>query len=541
MPKPRTTPLVRALTFLLVALTLAVVMSASPGVAGSAKPTLGSLRVSPAHLSDRGGLVSVIATVRNATSCSLRVSPSGVGGVKRVTCSSGSVRARLNFPANAALTRRVYVLRVVATGPGGRLVGPARTVVVIGTGATVSSFRASPTALPNAGGVVSLTGTVTNEVTCSITVSPVISSFGGGIPCNLGTTSISVSLPANTSSTQVNYLFTLIVNGEVSATSKALTVIVYPTSTVPTTTTTTPPPPVTGNTIPVPAQPDALVQAGSDIWVASCKGNAVTEINKNTKQIIRTLNDLSYGFNCPDALAFNGSDIWVANKSGSSLTQLNASTGVWIQTVTGSNILNPVALVITGSNIWVVNNSGSGSFLSEFNASSGVFVRAVHDTSRQALLDSNCIAYTGTDIWVSDSLDKFASEFNASTGAYLRQTSIDAGSSSADCLSYSSGYIWMSSVNSSKIYEFNASTGAYIRAVSVANPIQVIFTGSYLFVENTYPTNAVLEYNSNGVFIKTIVKTNSKWELGLSILFDGTKLWVADSGLAGNSVTVYPL
>jgi hypothetical protein len=89
------------------------------------------------------------------------------------------------------------------------------------------------------------------------------------------------------------------------------------------------------------------------------------------------------------------------------------------------------------------------------------------------------------------------------------------------------------------VLEFNATTGAYVREISVNNPNQLIFTGSDLFVVRTTPTTAVIEYNSVGVYIRTIVNLNYKLIPGMSILYDGFNLWVAN--VKDNSVTVHSL
>jgi len=346
----------------------------------------------------------------------------------------------------------------------------------------------------------------------------------------------------------------LIVNGDVSATSKTLTVTVYPTSTVPTTTTpptttTTPPPVTTSNTISVPAGPNAFVQAGSDIWVASCGGNAVTEINKNTKQVIMILTNTSnpsydYGFNCPDALAFDGTNIWVANESGNSLTQLDESTGTWIRTVTASDIAAPIALAFDGTHIWVGNaNStvkGPALALVAFDASSGNMFNAVKNTLFQYPGTPTCIAFTGTNLWVSDSNGVTAFEYSLA-GRYLRTTSSAAEGVGIDCVSYHSGYIWISSTNTNSVLEYNASNGAYVRRINIlGNPTQLIFTGNYLFVVSENATQYSINEYQNGVFMKTVARFNGfNGAERATMLYDGTNLWVASS--VGNTVSRFTI
>ena len=426
-----------------VALLLLVASLASVGgvsAAISTKPAVSNFVVAPVTLNYPGGRIRLSADVKNATKCIFRVSPAVAGVNRNIACRDGVVIYTPSLPKNISGSNIVYTFKLIVAGRKGKGVAVAplkRVTVVAAPRPVIKSFTASVSGLPNAGGNVTLTGQVANEIGCSITASPAIQGTSSNIvPCGSGSISVPVVMPANSSPSQINYVFTLTVNGDVSATTKVLTVIVYPTSTVPTTTTTTPPPttttppPVsTGNTISVPAGPDAFVQAGSDIWVASCQGNAVTEIDKNTKQIIMTLtntsnpSNLSYGFSCPDALAFDGTHIWVANRSGNSLTQFYASTGSLKQTITGTDIYAPAALAFDGTHIWVANNNtgssaGPGSFLSEFNATSGNIVRAIRGNSSHALGNPTCLAVDGNYIWVSDQISNSAYQYSINTGAY---------------------------------------------------------------------------------------------------------------------------
>ena len=195
--------------------------------------------------------------------------------------------------------------------------------------------------------------------------------------------------------------------------------------------------------------------------------------------VITKVADPSYGFDCPNALAFDGTHIWVANKLNSSLTQIDASTGNWIQTVTGTDLVNPDALAIAGSNIWVADSGSGGAF-----------------------------------------------EYSAPTGAYLRSTGPGGGGSDAtSCVSYHNGHIWISSSNTGTVLEFNATSGAYVRETKIFNPEQLIFTGRDLFVVRVTPVTALIEYNAAGVYARTIVNLGYKLQNGMAILNVGSNLW----------------
>jgi hypothetical protein len=298
----------------------------------------------------------------------------------------------------------------------------------------------------------------------------------------------------------------------------------------------------------VAADPDAIIKVGGDIWVASCKGNEITVINDSTKQIVEEYGSNSnYQLDCPDALAFDDGYVWVANNSNSSLVQFNASTGAWVQTQGGSDILNPDAIAVSGANIWVANNnSDRGSFLSEFNASTGTNLYMTKNTIRQSIGNATCVAVSGSNIWVSDAAGGNVYEYNASSGAYLRENLGGGGGiSGADCVSYYGGYIWVTSDNNSRVLEYNATSGVYVREIlNINGPDQVIFNGNSLFVVGSVGlTNisTVQEYNSSGSFIRTVMKANTGNFLnqGMEMLYDDGNLWVANP--ASNNVTLYKL
>ena len=308
--------------------------------------------------------------------------------------------------------------------------------------------------------------------------------------------------------------------------------------------TTTTFPKIVGHTISVPVGPDAFVKAGDDLWVASCGGNAVTEVNIRSKRIVKELNAPAYGFNCPDALAFDGIHIWVANKLGSSITELETSTGNWVQTLSGPQILNPDALAFDGTNIWVADSSLSGhdaSFMSEFDASSGSLVRALHQTKETewTLLAPSCIAIGRGRVWVSDIGNNVATAFNMATGAYVGETRGGAANPSGiDCVTYHSGYIWISGSNNGVVVEYNAATGLFARYLKGdLNPNQLVFTGNYLFVVGD-SSDSVAEYNSRGIFVRTVTKESQHTYEGIrAILFDGKNLWVGN--YQSNSISFF--
>ncbi|HUC79070.1 MAG TPA: hypothetical protein VMQ58_02405 [Candidatus Saccharimonadales bacterium] len=558
--------LVRKLTILFILLAGSAMFIADVSAASSLKPTVSGFKVFPSTVSNSGGSVLLSAKVSNATRCIITVKPaiSGVGYNK--PCSSGMISYRITLPSNSTKSNILYAFKLLVTGRTGEgnVTAPLETAIVTAPPKPViSSFVTPTTTLTSAGGNVILTASVSHETSCSLSVSPAISQTLGSVPCSTGSVTFpQISLLANSSDSNIDYTFTLTVTGSNGTVSDNLIVTVdsssdtgsstttttppsTTTTTSPTTTTTTPPSTTVGNTVGVPAEPDALLQVGNNIWVASCSGNAVTEINKNSKQIIDELNSSKYNFNCPDALTSDGPNIWVANSLGNSITILNSSTGAFVSNLTGSSIINPIAFATVATNVWVLDSSNqiNTTVLSEFN-SSGTFLNQVIDKvkgNNWFLTNPECITSTGNNFWVSDEEGEQLIEFSGANGHFIRfSEGSPAIGLSHTCVTYSNGYIWASTEGGPEIVEFNASTGVYVKEISnILNTNQLISEGNYLFVVSSPTTDVVKEYNiSTSKLIKVIAKSNIGHGNGIrSILYDGDSLWTAN--YSSSSVSYY--
>lgn len=307
-------------------------------------------------------------------------------------------------------------------------------------------------------------------------------------------------------------------------------------------------------TIPVAAGPDAIVAIGSNIWVASCAGNAVTEINRSTFQVVQVLSQSSFGFDCPDALAFGDGYLWVANALGGSLTQLSASTGAWIQTITGTsvtenkhtfrNVLAPISMVVVKNSLWVGNypsldniDNQLGSFVSEFDVRSGATIGSIH----QPFGDPWSLAYTGAGIWVAGG-DTGNSELMDLNGREIRLWPFLEVKGVPpllydNYLSYHSGVLWVAGDNG--VWEYNAKSGKYLRSIhSGTTPAgELVFTGRDLFVAFYSPISAIREYNSSGTLIRTVVRLNSNGyrgelsPIGDALIYSDGGLWFSNYSL----------
>ena len=406
-----------------------------------------------------------------------------------------------------------------------------------------SGFKVSPNVVGGGGGSVLLSAKVTNATTCIFLVSPAVSGFAYNHVCSSGTVSYKAILPKNTSTSKKVYSFRIEVKGKAGQATVVSPVV---TATVNTSATSggggSTGPAKTIATIPVAAEPDALLQVGNDVWVASCSGNAVTEINSSNYAVINTLSSPSYQFDCPDALAFDGTNLWVANRDGNSLMEFNLLSSSLVNTISSSAIAGPLALTFDGTNIWVLNggNYTNTDGVSKINATSGVLVKQFLSSLNGIYIpDPSCISYTGSYIWVNEGGGSQIVQFSLND-IPIRTQSINPSTVSMSCVAYHAGYVWASSYDNAQVIEYNADTGAYVRLINgVTNPYQLAFSGSDIFVVTTSsPFDTVREYSLTGSFIQTVATSNKNLDNGIrSILVDGSNLWVAD--YSSNTVTVH--
>jgi hypothetical protein len=546
---------IKKLSPVLLFLFASVLFAGSVFAVTSAKPQVSGFKVSTSSLNYQGGSIALSATVKNATRCIFTTTPAVAGVYSNRACSEGKVAYTAKLPENTKSSNIVYTFRLIVTGKKGEgsITSSLKTVTITpAVQPVINSFTSTNTGdLPSSGGNITLNGSVTNAVGCTITSNPAIEGTSSNpVTCSNGPfESVPIAMPANnspTDTTDITYTFTLTVKGAADSISKTLQVTVDSNPPATATTTTIPPSTTSGNTVGVPAEPDALLQAGNDIWVASCSGNAVTEINNTTKKIVQELNNPEYQFNCPDAIAFDGTNIWVANKLGNSITELNASSGSLGNVIISSLITGPISMVmVTGGNIWVGDSytgtvKGNPPSLIEINTSTGKITNQIIATDKDPVALPQSIVFDGTNIWVLSQQSIY--EFRASNGAYVRY--LNNGSvNGPSAISYYGGYIWVSGFMGNIVGEFRDSSGALVRTFKIASPGgpgPLIFNGSDLFLVTQYPTDYLREYTPSGVLIRNIAKSNKASDLGIStILLDGNSIWTAN--YTANSVTKYSL
>ncbi len=217
--------LVVALVWALVIVGSSVVVGVSLASAAVAAPTITGFSASPSSLASGGGSVTLSASVSGATSCVLSSSPSISGLVSQVACASGSVSVAVTVPADTTSTAKSYTFTLAATGS--KTTKATATVAVAAQPApVVSSFTASVATLPQTGGSVVLSATVTEATSCVFSSTPAVTGLPSTVSCTSGSASVSVTVPANTTTATKTYTFALSAKGSTTVKASPVTVTV---------------------------------------------------------------------------------------------------------------------------------------------------------------------------------------------------------------------------------------------------------------------------------------------------------------------------
>lgn len=188
-------------------LALAAVVLAASALAGcsgvrrynfSPSPVVHSFTVTPALLSWRGGSVAITASTANANRCVVTTSPQLPALVADVpSCSEISHTFKLVLPRNYTVAPTYYWFNIIAIGKNGRVDGSPVRIEVDKAPTIITSLEASPSSFPEAGGVLHLTGKVTNAVSCQFRSDPGLADLPRRARCSTGVVRSSLRLQAN--------------------------------------------------------------------------------------------------------------------------------------------------------------------------------------------------------------------------------------------------------------------------------------------------------------------------------------------------------
>jgi len=244
-------------------------------------------------------------------------------------------------------------------------------------------------------------------------------------------------------------------------------------------------------------QPTAIAEDQGFLWITNTGNNTVSELNLSGS-VVSTLSGSSYGFDDPVAAAGNGTDLFVVNNSGS-VSEINEASGDLVQILQGSAyaLSSPNAILIDGQDAWVTN-SGDNS-VTEFDTATGAAVRVLTNQGNPsyAFDDPVALGAVGSDIWVVNGTGASGSGsvtvVNGTTGSFVQQVSGAAdGFASPAGIAYSGGDVWITDSGSNQVTELTPS-GSLVQLITNSSnnsnygfdhPTAIIATAGDVYVDS---------------------------------------------------------
>jgi hypothetical protein len=165
-----------------------------------------------------GGASSLDWSTTNASSCTLSATPEIAGMDTSVAC--GSSGTTVSLPANTTMSPVTYTFELEARGEAAPDATASTQTTVVVAAPNIESLD-SPASVTWTGGSAMIHWSTAFARSCTLSASPAISGLPSHVPCSQGTRSVAV--PANSTTHEVGYTFTLDARGVVSPDAVATT------------------------------------------------------------------------------------------------------------------------------------------------------------------------------------------------------------------------------------------------------------------------------------------------------------------------------
>ena len=258
--------------------------------------------------------------------------------------------------------------------------------------------------------------------------------------------------------------------------------------------------------------PTGIAVSGADIFVTNYNSaNNTSSIGEYTTSGATVNASLITGLQNLMGIAVSGSDIFVVNDNF-----VNNTSSIGEYTTSGATVnaslvtgLDTNCIAVSGSDIFVANYSGT---IGEYTTS-GATVNATLVTGL-AGLDTNCIAVSGSDIFVAN---YNSANYTFSIGEYTTSgatvnASLVTGLQNPTGIAVSGSDIFVANnnLNNTSIIGEYTTSGATVNASLVTglqNLVGIAVSGSDIFLINYYPTGTVGEYTTSGATVNASLVT----------------------------------
>lgn len=284
--------------------------------------------------------------------------------------------------------------------------------------------------------------------------------------------------------------------------------------------------------------PTSISSDGTDVWVANCTGNSVTELSAATGALVQVLQGTAYGFDRPCKVSSDGTDVWVANQGSGTVTELSAATGAPVQVISGAEYSfgTPVAIDSDGTHVWVADEQGPlGGSVTELSAATGALVQVISGSSFD-FNSPDAISSDRTSVWVTNQTGNSVTELSAATGALTQVLSAACYDfANPDSVSSDGNDVWVAngSLGGDTVSEVSAATGQLIQVIgpkgfsSPTGLYAIDSDGDNVWVSSGYSDVSELSA-STGVLQQTLSGSPYGFADPSAVSSDGTNVWVAD-------------
>jgi hypothetical protein len=204
---------------------IAVSAATAAGAAPAASPLITNYRASPDQLTWRGGPLTLSADTSDATTCRWSSNYAIKGLPSTGSCSGGHPSISLDIARNTGKTVKNIGFTLKAVAADKAFYAETLYIHEEPQPATITSFTASTTKLPDTGGNVTLTGKVKLARVCILTSKPEAKGLPASFNCSSGTVTKTVRLPGTTSGRDASVDFELTVSGFGQGTANAQTTV----------------------------------------------------------------------------------------------------------------------------------------------------------------------------------------------------------------------------------------------------------------------------------------------------------------------------
>ena len=237
--------------------------------------------------------------------------------------------------------------------------------------------------------------------------------------------------------------------------------------------------------------------------------------------------------------AFDGTSIWVANSGADNVTKVSITSGATSGPFAVG--IDPTALAFDGTNVWVAD-SGSNDVRKIDPASGAVLDMTTVGTAPSALRVRR-YEHVGSRTPAPTMSPRSTSRLTAATGPFTVGTAPSA-------IAFDGSSIWVTNSGTNNVTKLDSS-GTVLRTFGIGTaPAGVAFDGLNVWVANS-TTNNVTKVTATGIAggglnarqvatlhwytTNTTFKSYPTGQGPEAVAFDGTNVWVANSG--SNTIT----